>query len=94
MLKERLTVNVVVLKDSSSTSEKVDTSLQTRKDLVVLERGIALAGDPDPSVSVGKDLVLQELSTTLYTHKHKKHNRVNGNPVISPNQQEEFQLSS
>ena len=66
----KLTVNVVVLKDSSSTSKKVDTTLQTRKDLVVFECGIALAGDPHSSVGVGKDLVLQELPTTLYTHTH------------------------
>ena len=51
-------MNVVVFKDPSSTPEKVDATLQTGKDLVVLERGVALAGDPDPSVGVGEDLVL------------------------------------
>ena len=81
MVKERLTVNVVVLKDSSSTSEKVDTSLQAWKDLIVLECGIALAGDPNPSVSVGKDLVLQELSTTPVMHVNSAcGSMVNGAP--------------
>ena len=71
-------MNVVVLKDSSSTSEKVDTSLQTWKYLIVFESGIAFTGDPDAGIGVGKDLILQELSTTLYAHTQQD----NGTPTI------------
>ena len=62
---ERVAMDIVVLQDAPPTSEEVHAPLETAKDLVVTESGVALACYPDSSIRVGKYLVLDKLTTPL-----------------------------
>lgn len=58
-------MDIVVLQDAPPTSKEVHASLETAKYLVVTESRITLTCNPDPSIGVGKYLVLYELTTPL-----------------------------
>ena len=63
--RKRVAVDIVVLQNPPPPSEKVDAPLEPPEDFVVSESGVAFARDPDTSVCVGKDLVLDELTPSL-----------------------------
>ena len=62
---QRVAVDVVVLQNTTSASKEVHAPLEATEDLVVSQCRIALAGDPNSGIGVGKDLVFDELTTPL-----------------------------
>ncbi len=62
---QRVAMDIVVFQDTTPTSKEVHAPLKTSKYLVVKQGGVTLAGDPHSSVSVGENLVLNELSSAL-----------------------------
>ena len=68
---QRVAMDVIILQNTTPTSKEVHTPLESRKDLVVEQCGVALASDPDPSIRVGINLVLNELSTSLQGNKKR-----------------------
>ena len=68
-----LTVYVIVLQNAPSTSKEIDSSLKSRKYLVVSQSGIAFAGYPHTGICVCIYFILNKLPSALQNVKKKLH---------------------
>ena len=64
---QRVAMDIIILQNPSPSAEKVDPTLKPPKYLVVSEGWVAFTGNPHSGVRVGKYLVLNKLTTPLYT---------------------------
>ena len=63
--RQRVAMDIVFLEYAPPTSKEVHAPLETAEYLVVTESRVALTGDPDAGIGVGKYLVLYELAPPL-----------------------------